>query len=87
MANFDEMAMLFAINNVENHEHLFNERQTRIPEMISDPFLLTDRLFIKNFRLSKNLVRNIIELLQTRIVSKDRSSEIDLNTKVNEYNV
>ncbi|CAH1709192.1 unnamed protein product [Aphis gossypii] len=82
MANFDEMAMLFAINNVENHEHLLNERQTRIPEMISDPFLLTDRLFIKNFRLSKNLVRNIIELLQTRIVSKDRSSAIDLNTKV-----
>ncbi|XP_050065798.1 putative nuclease HARBI1 [Aphis gossypii] len=82
MTNFDEMVMLFAINNVENHEHLLNERQTRIPEMISDPFLLTDRLFIKNFRLSKNLVRNIIELLQTRIVSKDRSSAIDLNTKV-----
>jgi len=88
MANFDEMAILFAINNVEDHEHLLtNERQTRIPEMISDPFLLTDRLFIKNFRLSKNLVRNLIELLQTRIVSKNRSSAIDLNTKVSGYNI
>ncbi|CAI6356645.1 unnamed protein product [Macrosiphum euphorbiae] len=82
MANFDEMAMLFAINNVEDHEHLLKERQTRIPEMISDPFLLTDRLFIKNFRFSKNLVKNLIELLQTRIVSKNRSSAIDLNTKI-----
>jgi len=68
MANFDEMAMLFVIDNVDEHEHAMNVRQTRIPEMISDPFHLTDRLFIKKFRLSKNLVRNIIERLQTRIV-------------------
>lgn len=84
MANFDEMAMLYAINNIDEHENLRNVRQTRRNEIISDPFVLTDRLFIKKFRLTKDLVLSLIELLRPHIISKCRSSAIDLNTKVNE---
>jgi len=84
MANFDEMAMLFAMDNVIEHERLINVRQIRRKETISDPFDISDRLFIKYFRLSKNLVRNLIELLRPHIVSKNRRSAIDLNTKVSE---
>jgi len=54
MANFDELAMLFAINNVEVHQNNFNnahhERQTRNKEIITDPFKLTDWLFIEIYK-------------------------------------
>ena len=59
MANFDEVAMLFAINNVNLHEELVNNdnvRQTRNKATISDPFNLSDQLFVKNFRLFKDLI-------------------------------
>ncbi|XP_060858749.1 putative nuclease HARBI1 [Metopolophium dirhodum] len=82
MANFDEMAMLFAIDNIEEHERAMNVRQTRKNEIISDPFDTSDRLFIKNFRLTKDLVKYLIELLRPYIVSKSRLSAIDLNTKI-----
>jgi len=84
MANFEEMAMLFAINNVNEHENVINVRQIRRKDTISDPFIISDRLFVKNFRLTKDLVRNLIELLRLHIVSKSRLSAIDLNTKVSE---
>lgn len=86
MANFQEMAMFFAINNVEEHENnVHNERQTRNTEYITDPFILSDRLFIKNFRLTKDAVRYLIDLLRPHIISNTRSSAIDLNTKVITY--
>jgi len=84
MANFDEMAMLFAIDNIEEHERAMNVRQIRRKETISDPFDTSDRLFIKNFRLTKDLVKYLIELLRPFIVSKSRLSAIDLDTKVSE---
>ncbi|CAI6373946.1 unnamed protein product [Macrosiphum euphorbiae] len=83
MANFQEMAMFFAINNVEEHaNYVHNERQTRNREYITDPFTLSDRLFIKNFRLTKDAVRYLIDLLRPHIISNTRSSAIDLNTKI-----
>lgn len=57
MANFEDMAALFAIENIEvNGNGRF--RLTRNRELITDPFTLSDRLFIKNFRLTKDLVLN-----------------------------
>jgi len=82
MANNDEMAMLFAIENIEQHERIIHVRQSRNPEFITDPFTYTDRLFIKNYRLTKELVTNLVELVRPYIVSKSRSSAIDLKTKV-----
>jgi len=85
MANFEEIAMLFAINNVEEHENnnINYERQTRNRDIVTDPFSLSDRLFVKNFRLTKAVVRDLIDLLRPHIVSNSsRLSAIDLNTKV-----
>ncbi|CAI6352599.1 unnamed protein product [Macrosiphum euphorbiae] len=51
--------------------------------IITDPFTLSHRLFVKNFRLTKDVVRDLINLLKPHIVSNHiRSSAIDLNTKV-----
>jgi len=88
MANFEDMAMLLAINNVEEHEHhdIYNERQTRNRDIITDPFTLSHRLFVKDFRFTKDVVRDLINLLKPHIVSNHlRSSAIDLNTKVRTY--
>eukprot|EP00102_Acyrthosiphon_pisum_P021062 XP_016658272.1 PREDICTED: putative nuclease HARBI1 [Acyrthosiphon pisum] len=82
MANNDEMAMLYAVENIEQHERIIHVRQSRNPEFITDPFTYTDRLFIKNYRLTKELVTNLVELVRPYIVSKSRSSAIDLKTKV-----
>lgn len=83
MANFEEMANLFAIQNVEEQENAARYRRLTIKENRVDPFTLSDRLFIKNFRLTKDLARYLIELLTTFIEVKRRSSAIDLSTKVN----
>lgn len=84
MANFDEMAMLFAIDNVIEHERVNNVRQTQRKETNSDTFDTSDRIFIKNFRLTSDLVRYFIEHLRPHIISKYHQSAIDLNTKVSE---
>lgn len=47
--------MLFAIENIEQHERIIHIRQSRNPEFITDPFTYSDRLFIKNYRLTKEL--------------------------------
>jgi len=88
MANNDKMAMLFAIENIEQHERFIHVRQSRNQEIITDPFTYSNRLFIKNYRLTsltKELVTNLIVLIKPHIVSKRRSSAIDLKTKVRTY--
>jgi hypothetical protein len=65
MANFEDMVMLFTINNIEEHENhnIYYERQTRNPDNVTDPFTLSDRLFVKNFRLIKDVVKELIDLI------------------------
>lgn len=53
MANFEEMTTLIAINNVREYEHLIPERYMRKKKFISDPFMLSNRLFIKNLPTNK----------------------------------
>lgn len=51
--------MLFGINSVNLHEELINNdnvRQIRKKATISDPFILLDQLFVKNFRKKKSLM-------------------------------
>ncbi|KAL5243873.1 hypothetical protein ACI65C_011283 [Semiaphis heraclei] len=50
--------------------------------MITDPFKLSDQLFIKNFRLTKDIVKDLIILLSPHLLNPFRSSAIDLNTKI-----
>lgn len=86
MVNFEEMAMLFTINNIEERENnnIFNKRQTRNRDIITDTFTLSNFFFIKKFRLTKAIVKNVIDLLRRpQIVSNcSRSSAIDFNIKV-----
>jgi len=48
-----------------------------------DPFLLSDRLFVKSFRLTKYIANLLINMSRPLIEDSDRSSAIDLKTKVN----
>lgn len=84
MANFDEMANLFAIQNLEEQENVARYgRLIIVRENRVNPFTLSDRLFIKMFRLTKDLTLYLIEILTPFIEVKRRSSSIDLSTKVN----
>lgn len=84
MANFEEMANLFAIQNIEAQENAVQYRRLiTAKENRVNPFTLSDRLFVKNFRLPKDLVLYLIELLKPFIEVKTRSSAIDLSSKVN----
>ncbi|KAI4455596.1 dde superfamily endonuclease [Holotrichia oblita] len=47
-----------------------------------DAFAISDAAFIKNFRLSKNLCRTLIELVRPYIVPPSRRSALTLETKV-----
>lgn len=83
MENFEEMANLFAIQNMEMQENVGYGRLLKKKNRV-DPFTFSDRLFIKNFRLTKDLTRYLIELLSPFVEVKSRSSAIDLSTKVNQ---
>jgi len=80
------MKLPFAINNAKGHQNNFNnvhhEKQTLNKEIITDPLKLTDRLFIKNFRLTKFVVKVLIILLSPYLSNYFRLSAIDLNNKV-----
>lgn len=82
MANFEEIAMLFGINDNEDHENHINIRQIWRWEIISYPFLLSNKLFVTNSRHTKDIVKYLINLLRSYIVTNSRSSTIDLNTKL-----
>jgi len=77
------MANLFAIQIMEVQENLGLYGRLLTKENRVDPFKLSDRLFVKNFRLIKDLNLYLIELLSLFVEVKSRSSAIDLSTKVN----
>lgn len=50
-----------------------------------DAFRLTDEQFIKNFRLPKYLVRQLIELVSPHMPEASRNSAIRVEAKVSRY--
>lgn len=74
-------ANLFLIYNIEEQVNAILHVRI-IKEITTDPFLLSGRLFFKSFRLSKNLANHLINMLRPLIEDGNRSSEIDLITKV-----
>ncbi|CAI6376781.1 unnamed protein product [Macrosiphum euphorbiae] len=74
-------ANLFLINNIEDQVNAI-QHVRMIKEKPMDPFMLSDRLFVKSFRLSKYLANQLIEMLRPLIEDANRSSAIDLKTKV-----
>lgn len=45
-------------------------------------FDLSDELFLKNFRLTKNLVRELIEVISPQLTAPSRISALSIETKV-----
>lgn len=69
-----------ALENLERQENAYNFRR-RCHKPV-DAFLLSDFIFIKNFRLTKDLVRYVINLLTPFISEPSRKSALDIQTKV-----
>jgi len=72
----------FILNNIE-HREIAIQNVRVVKEKTMDPFLLSDRLFVKSFRLTKYLANILINMLRPLIEDTGRSSAIDLKTKVN----
>lgn len=69
-----------AVEDLENQEVAVGN-QRRLHRGV-DPFLdLNDSLFIKNYRLSKNLTNQLIEMLAPFMRQHTRSSAMSIKTK------
>lgn len=73
-----------SINVLQNMESLQDYR--RILHNRNDPFEMRDTEFIKQFRLNKDLVQNVIDIADEFSDPISRKSEIDVETKVNIVN-
>jgi len=62
MANFDDLAGLFSIGNLENQIN-FQPHPRVNRQIFYDAFEMSDVAFIKNFRLSKDLAKKLIKEL------------------------
>lgn len=82
MANFDDLAHLFAVQNVQNQIN-FQPHANLQATVSTDAFELLNSAFIKNYRLSKTLVEDLITELSPNIIPQKRSSDLDVTTKVN----
>ncbi|XP_022160297.1 putative nuclease HARBI1 [Myzus persicae] len=81
MANFDDLAGLFAIGNLQNQIH-FQPHPRVNRQRFCDAFEISDAAFIKNFRLSKDLAKKLIKELDPYLKPQMRSSDLDSTTKV-----
>ena len=59
-----------------------NERNDRVFHERDDAFELSDRKFIKLFRLNKNTADNLINTAEQYIPGPTRASALDVSTKV-----
>lgn len=82
MANFYDLANLFVIENVQNQINFQPQPILRRETFVSDAFKLSNSAFIKNYRLSKELVKDLIEELSPLISLQNRSSDLDVTTKL-----
>lgn len=81
MANFDDLAGLFSIANLENQIN-FQPHPRVNRQRFCDAFEMSDVAFIKNFRLSKDLAKKLIKELNPYLKPQMRSSALDSTTKV-----
>lgn len=70
-----------ALENLERQENALNYRQFHHEERF-DAFLLPDNIFIKTYRLNKDLVRYVINILTPFLTVQTRKSSLDIQTKV-----
>lgn len=82
MANLDELAQLDALQNLEAAEVLARRPGRRFTPR-RDPFqYLSESAFIKVFRLSKAVTRELLEMLDPFLEPPSRSSALYKQTKV-----
>ncbi|KAK9687128.1 DDE superfamily endonuclease [Popillia japonica] len=80
MAEYEEIELLAVIENQEVEEE--NTRFQRKLYQYQNGFNISDRQFVKNFRLTKQLARNLIELVRPYVRHSTRESSISVETKV-----
>lgn len=85
MANFDDIAMLAIAEVVDDAAAVVAEQRRPFYPRI-DAFQLGDIQFIRMFRLTKELVREVIRLVSPYIEEGSRESAINIETKVNYFN-
>jgi len=72
-----------ALENLEWQENALNYRKLSHSERF-DAFSLPDYIFISNYRLTKDLVRYVINIL-TPHMTESRISALNMQTKVSTY--
>ncbi|KAL5246392.1 hypothetical protein ACI65C_013800 [Semiaphis heraclei] len=70
-----------ALENLERQENAVNYRKLSHSERF-DAFLLPDYIFINNYRLTKDLVRYVINILTPHMTEATRTSALNIQTKV-----
>lgn len=79
----DELAQIAALENLERVEIFANRTTPRRYITREDPFqILNDRMFVKFFRLTKDLAKELIEILNDYLEPPSRKSALDKQTKV-----
>lgn len=76
-----------ALENLEHQENALNSIRSNINNTRNDAFLLPDFIIIKNYRLSKDLFRYVINMLTPFIRKPTRKSTLDIQTKVSTYTI
>lgn len=81
MDNFDDLAYIYAMNMINEHEMAIHNPRRGF-SVKYDPFTQCERIFLKNYRLSKDLVRQLIFMVTPYIDPPSRSSSINIPIKV-----
>lgn len=86
MDDLYDLAYLNAVENVEEAELLVNDgpRQMYMPH---DPLDLSDRQFINIYRLNRNNVDNLIDILQPYITVPNRVGALTVERKVRKLRI
>lgn len=77
----DAIAVLAAIRNLEEAEYRQMDYNRRFFDKY-DPFELSDKAFVRLFRLNKSMVDELIDRLDPFLVQPTRASALDSVTKV-----
>ncbi|KAK5648023.1 hypothetical protein RI129_002915 [Pyrocoelia pectoralis] len=79
----EEVAVLEIIQNLEEAEERMNDPERDFWSFWThtDPFSIGDRKFIKYFRLSKQLVRNLILEISQYLTAPTRRSALSIEMK------
>lgn len=81
----DVAAIVHIVNDVleaEDQNEQVGERRFYLKE---NPFERSERCFIKNFRLTKDLVREVVDLVTPYVQPPSRRSALSIESKVSKY--